>query len=163
MPATFDFPYHQLVDVFPESGQNIQFGRGYSFASAPLGPDQMTFKLKFEAMFYWFDASRAPSTTAEPSMNLNRLVEFYETHRMYEPFTYVHDLRGSRTVRFLKPLPELVPMKNKIIWDSTRTYRGHQVEPFEVLLIDQNLDPAAQPMIEDNGLVWGGKFITWGS
>ena len=132
----FDFPYHRLSDEYPESSKSLSFGGGYSFASAPKGPDQITFHLDFEAVWFWFTIDGVPNSFVQPSINALRLQEFYEEHRMYKPFLYLHQTKGRRVVRFLKPLPRLSPIPEKTTRCDTTLARGHQVQPFSIQLID---------------------------
>jgi hypothetical protein len=87
-------------------------------------------------MFFWFTTGGVLSSTIQPSLNLRLLQIFYEDHRMSEPFLYVHPIRGSRTVRFAKPLPRLLPIPEKVTRDPGTGGRGHQVQPFSIQLID---------------------------
>lgn len=136
--ALFDFPYHVPMDEYPQSGFNVQFGRGYAFASAPRGPDQLIFHLSFEAMFFWYAADGVTLDAAvQPALNARRLQVFYETHRMYEVFTYQHPIRGLVNVRFNKPMPQLKPVKEKVMLDPVSGARGHQVEGFQIDLVLQ--------------------------
>ncbi|MBN9551300.1 MAG: hypothetical protein J0H31_21145 [Alphaproteobacteria bacterium] len=88
---TFDFPFHLVEDQYPQSSTVIQFGGGYQFATKPNGPDQITFKLTFKAMWFY---ERSPGVVDRD----------YEAHRLYEPFYYPHARRGLVVVRFAKPL-----------------------------------------------------------
>ncbi|MDH7796435.1 MULTISPECIES: hypothetical protein [unclassified Beijerinckia] len=139
MAKLFDFPYHKISDRYPESSKIVQYGRGYSFASAPIGPDQMIFKLRFDAMFHWLTLYEQIDRYTKPQLNIVLLQEFYEEVRMFTPFNYKHWRRGLVTVRFNKPLPEMMPMTEKIIVDQVTGSRGHQVEGFDVELILQPL------------------------
>ncbi len=131
MTATFDFPYHTPSDVYPESSSGIKFGRGYTFASEPNGPDQMIFRLHFEAMFTWISAAGTPTNAVKPQLSTICLQEFYESVRMSIPFNYVHWRRGTTLCRFNKPLPPFPPVKNKTSYDIASKARGHQVEAFD--------------------------------
>lgn len=101
---TFDFPYHIVEDQYPTSSTVTQFGGGYQFASKPRGPDQITFKLNFKAMWFFETSPGVLDETSQPQINMKVLVDFYETHRLYEPFTYPHPRRGNLVCRFAKPL-----------------------------------------------------------
>jgi len=101
---TFDFPYHTVEDQYPSSSAVVQFGGGYSFASKPRGPDQITFKLNFQGMFYFTNSNGTLDGTSNPKINMKVMLDFYENHRLYEPFIYNHPVRGPLTCRFGKPL-----------------------------------------------------------
>lgn len=135
--TTFDFPYHVPTDEYPQSGYNVSFGRGYSFASAPRGPDQLIFHLQFEGMFFWYNTSNVLDAAVRPELNVRRLQMFYEARRMYETFDYQHPIRGLVAVRFNKPMPQLKPMKHMVILDQASGARGHQVESFQIDLVMQ--------------------------
>lgn len=135
--VTFDFPYYILSDEYPESSKTVSFGGGYTFASAPRGPDQLIFNLDFQALFHWYTTAGVVSRTIQPSLNAFRLQDFYEVHRQYEPFTFVHPTRGSQTVRFHKPLPKFIPTKEQVIVDKVTGARGHQIAPITIQLIQK--------------------------
>lgn len=122
---TFDFPFHTVEDEYPASSTTMKFGGGYQFASKPTGPDQITFKLNFKAMWFYEGPPGTVDATSNPKINMQKLIEFYEAHRLYEPFEYPHPRRGTLTVRFAKPLK--VP-------DYVEKGRG-QLQPFSVDLI----------------------------
>lgn len=135
---TLDFPYHSVGDEYPESSTLIRFGGGYSFATKPKGPDQITFHLNFEAMFWWINIiNRSIDRTFNSQINCASLQDFYEYHRMYELFTYNHPSRGQTAVRFAKPLPPFKSMPDKITYNRLANRAGHQIEPFTVDLIMQ--------------------------
>ncbi|WP_287373474.1 hypothetical protein [Mesorhizobium sp.] len=104
MMQTFDFPYHLVEDDYPSSSTVIQFGGGYQFATKPRGPDQITFKLSFKAMWFYELSPGVVDRDINPQINMQRMVEFYEAHRLYEPFYYPHRTRGLVVCRFSKPL-----------------------------------------------------------
>jgi len=101
---TFDFPYHRVQDTYPTSSTVVQFGGGYQFATKPRGPDQIIFKLHYKAMWFYERGPGAVDRMINPKINMQRLIDFYEAHRLYEPFLYPHPTRGLVTVRFSKPL-----------------------------------------------------------
>ncbi|RUU74357.1 hypothetical protein [Mesorhizobium sp. M7A.F.Ca.MR.362.00.0.0] len=101
---TFDFPYHLVEDTYPSSSTVIQFGGGYQFATKPRGPDQIGFKLSFKAMWFFERSPGVVDHDREPQRNMQCMQNFYEAHRLYEPFYYPHPRRGLVKVRFAKPL-----------------------------------------------------------
>lgn len=101
---TFDFPFHTVSDEYPTSSTVIQFGGGYQFATKPNGPDQLTFKLAFEAMWFFERSPGVVDRDREPQINMALMQDFYEAHRLYEKFYYPHPTRGLVVVRFAKPL-----------------------------------------------------------
>lgn len=101
---TFDFPFHLVEDQYPESSTTIQFGGGYQFATKPKGPDQITFKLTFKGMWFFERSPGVVDRDRDPQINMALMQDFYEAHRLYEPFYYPHPRRGLVTVRFSKPL-----------------------------------------------------------
>lgn len=126
MPATFNFPYHTLGVKYPESGARVSFGRGYQFASKPKGPDQLQYTLDFPAMFFFENPLGTFDLVTRPEINMQVLVNFYEAHRLYEPFYYPHPVLGNVTVRFDEPLEYKVVPNG---WG--------RVEPFSIKLITQ--------------------------
>ena len=124
--ATFNFPYHVLTVEYPESSARVKFGRGYEFASAPRGPDQVTYTLSFEAMFFFEDPPGTYDLTEQPVINMAVLENFYIVHKLYTPFLYPHPVLGNLTVRFAEPLS----------YKIAKNGRG-RVEPFTIKLITQ--------------------------
>ena len=121
---TFPFMKHTPEVVYPESSARVKFGRGYQFASAPRGPDQISYVLHFAAMFFFETEPGTFDLVKQPTINMAKMVQFYETHRLYKPFTYPLAGFGNKTVRFDEPL------KFKMKED------GHgQTEPFQTKLI----------------------------
>ncbi|BCJ91776.1 hypothetical protein IZ6_25110 [Terrihabitans soli] len=123
----FDFPYHRVSDKYPESSVRVQFGGGYQFASEPRAPDQLTFTLRFPAMWYFTDGSGDLDKEVNLQRNMAALEAFYERHRLWKRFEYDHPRRGVVVVRFADPLetPDPLPNENGL------------VQAFEVKLIQQ--------------------------
>lgn len=121
---TFAFPLHTFATKYPESSATVTFGRGYSFASRPRGPDQKTYTLSFAGMWFYETAPGVVDTTSNPTINMAILDAFYQAHRLYEPFIYPHPAEGDVVVRFAKPLA----------YKQKPNGKG-QVEPFEIELI----------------------------
>ena len=120
----YTFSKHTLAVKYPESSANTKFGRGYSFASKPKGPDQIEYTLNYDGMWFFFTNPTTYDLIKHPSINMRLLEQFYHRHRMYEPFTYPHDTEGNLTVRFAAPLE----------YNILKGGNG-QVEPFSVKLI----------------------------
>jgi hypothetical protein len=127
VPQTFNFPYHEVQDEYPESSARLKFGGGYEFASKPTAPDQVVFVLTFPGMWYYENPPGTVNTATNATRNMGALQAFYEAHRLYEKFDYPHPRRGTVSVRFEKPLktPRVIPKANGLC------------EPFEVRLIMQ--------------------------
>lgn len=123
---TFSFLKHVPEIVYPESSARVKFGRGYQFASRPRGPDQINYVLHFTAMFFWESAPGVFDTSINPTINMAKLIEFYEEHRLYEPFIYPLAGFGDKTVRFDEPLK----------FKMKENGRG-QTDPFQIKLILQ--------------------------
>jgi hypothetical protein len=101
---TFDFPYFTWTTEYPESSAKVQFGRGYEFASKPRGPDQVKYTLHFKTMMFFTDEVGRVVTGVQPKINVARLEEFYQKHRLFEKFILPIPGKGLLTVRFSKPL-----------------------------------------------------------
>jgi hypothetical protein len=141
MTDVFFFPFHKVQDEYPKNSVTTQFGNGYSFASAPIGPPQIMFHLDFPTMF-WFTArspdgpiNRTFSPSITPGLNLAALVDFYEAHQLYNTFMYPHPTRGNVITRFSKPL--ITPKNLPQVLNFYEGYWGHMVEPFQIDLILQ--------------------------
>lgn len=133
---TFDYPFHTIGDEYPESSTVVRFGRGYSFASQPKGPDQILFHLNLTGFCWWTEfVTGNIDRTIFPQLNAGHIQDFYESHRLYEPFAYQHPTRGLSTVRFAKPLPSFKSIKDAVIERLDYGIRGHSVEPFQIDLI----------------------------
>ncbi len=140
--AQFDFPYHVCSDQYPESSTRVRFGQGYEFASLPQGPDQMTYRLQFPAMWFYEASQGVLDITENSTRNAGKLQAFYESVRLYDVFNYPHPSRGMVPVRFKKPLPELVGIPGG----------NGQVSPFEVELIEQpTLSYGDVPLLREAG------------
>jgi hypothetical protein len=131
----FGYRYHTVGDEYPESSQVIKFGKGYSFASKPRGPDQIIFHLEVQGLCWWTNVLNVIDRTTFPNTNAAHLQDFYEFHRLYEPFEYVHPSRGLVTVRFSKPLPAFRGIKAAIVERPDLGRRGHAIEPVQIDLV----------------------------
>lgn len=102
--AVFNFPYHYLDVEYPESSVQVSYGRGYQFASAPRGPDQVTYILNFDTMVFFESPPGVLDLVTRPTLNMGVLEAFYNTHKLYLPFEYPHPVLGNLDVRFAEPL-----------------------------------------------------------
>jgi hypothetical protein len=102
----FDFPYHTFETVNPETGFRGKFGGSYLFTATPDSPDQRMFKLGFQAMQFFTDSDGSLNSATEPAINMKRLIDFYQTHKLHKSFNYNHPVYGIVEVKFNKPLPE---------------------------------------------------------
>lgn len=101
---TFDFPYHLFSTKYPESGNRMQLGNSYVFASEPSAPDQRTITLEFSAMKYYTGAGGVISATINPQVNMWALELFYQRHKLWKNFIYKHPVYGDMKVKFNKPI-----------------------------------------------------------
>lgn len=126
---TFTFPYHSVIDRYPDSSPAMQFGKGYRFVSKPRGPDQIAFVLNFPHMWFFETITnpgqptetRTVNNTKEPLRNMQRIIEFYERHGLYKKFVYPHPRRGNLVVRFQKPLE--VPEVERDMMGKTESFK----------------------------------------
>lgn len=114
--ATFDFPYHTYSTENPESSFRVKLGGSYQFSAPPSAPDQRVFILKFPAMKY-FVTNKVLDKVIQPEINLARLENFYDLHKLHATFTYPHPVYGNVPCRFNKPLkiPEGTPGGNGVV------------------------------------------------
>jgi len=133
MSQTFSYPFYTIGDQYPESSTNVRFGRGYSFASKPDGPDQLIFQLDMQGFAWWVNSARVINRTINPEINAGHIQDFYEFHRMFQPFFFNHPTRGQVTVRFNKPLPRFKSIPEAVIVQNG--FRGHRIESFPIELI----------------------------
>lgn len=123
---TFNFPYHKQSTKYPENSFRVTFGGGYQFVSKPQHKGQRIFTLYFTGMKFYL-TNGVINNTDSPTLNMQKLIEFYEAHELYEPFTYPHPVFGNVTVRFNTPL------------EIPKGYSGGTgvVEDFQIELIEQ--------------------------
>lgn len=117
---TFTFHYHSPTTAYPESGDRMQFGGGYVFTAAPTAPDQRVITLAFASgtmRNYWDSVLEAPDILTDPERNFYALELFYQAHKMWKSFLYLHPQYGELTVRFNKPLttPKVLPNKPGVL------------------------------------------------
>lgn len=107
---TFDWPYFVIRTQYPESTIRFQFGRSYTFAVPPTSPDQRIFHLKFPTLVY-FESAGVLDIATQPDLNLGRLEDFYNRHKMFQSFNFIHPAHGALVCKFNKPLevPEGLP------------------------------------------------------
>jgi hypothetical protein len=103
---TFNFPYHATVTENPVTGTNGALGGSYSFTAPPTDPDQRTFTLSFESMFYFLASNGLVEANVNPLYNMKAMIDFYSRHKLYKTFKYNHPVYGELLVRFHKPLTE---------------------------------------------------------
>lgn len=117
--ATYAFPYHRVRHIYPPGDQQ-KFGRGYTYAVKPLLPLQRTFILTYPLMVWG---------SSDANYDMQTLITFYETHELWDRFTYPHPQYGNLIVRFGAPLqtPDSIPNGNGA------------TDQFEVTLIEQPL------------------------
>jgi hypothetical protein len=126
---TFNFPYHTPSWDYPK-GTAVKFGRGYTFSVKPQGPLQRTFKLNFKGGMRWFvNLDGTINATTQPTMNMKRLVDFYEAHLTWKTFVYPHPVFGNVLVKFDPDSPFNVP--------EPLSGGSGQTESFTLQLIEQ--------------------------
>lgn len=135
--SNLTFPFFGVTsDAYPESSLKVRFGRGYSFATGPRGPDQIITTVKFPKGMFWFEdpVTRQMDHNVWPSMNVGALMDLYEAVRCWDIFNYNHPIRGNTVWRFSKPLviPELTDDPGAV--GGYGGYRVHQTIPFQVEL-----------------------------
>lgn len=101
--ANFNFPYHTFTTEYPESSFRVNLGGSYQFSAPPVAPDQRIFTLHFKALKY-FIVSGVVDKSVSPEVNLARLEDFYDLHKLHATFTYPHPVHGNIPCRFNKPL-----------------------------------------------------------
>ncbi len=102
----FNFPYHTVETENPDSSFRGQFGGSYVFTSPPTDPDQRLFNLNFPTMKFYVDAEGAIDNAINPLINMMKLIEFYQFHKLHQSFQYTHPVHGLMEVKFNKPLKE---------------------------------------------------------
>jgi hypothetical protein len=123
---TFDFPYFTWAVKYPESSAGVKFGRGWEFTTAPKGPDQVTYTLKFKTMVFFTDEAGRVIPSVRPEININRLEKFYQRHRLWKRFKLPLPGHGTMIVRFSKPLDYALAEDGK-----------GTVEPFQLEILTQ--------------------------
>lgn len=102
----FNFPYHRTETENPESGFRGQMGSSYVFTTPPTDPDQRKFTLSFPGQQYFLNNLDQVDETILPERNMFALIKFYQRHKLYKSFQYVHPVHGMMEVKFSKPLKE---------------------------------------------------------
>lgn len=101
---TFDFPYHRFRTEYPESGNRVQLGGNYIFTAPPNGPDLRRVTLSFQTMKYYLTPAGSIDRTANPKLNMAKLEDFYNAHKLHKSFIYPHPVYGNMEVKFFSPL-----------------------------------------------------------
>lgn len=102
----FNWPYFTIRTMYPESTIRFRFGRSYQFAVPPSSPDQRIFTLRFPTLIY-FETSPGSGVldiTTDPDLNLGRLEDFYNRHKLFQSFSFTHPAHGALVCKFNKPL-----------------------------------------------------------
>lgn len=102
--AVFEFPYHKVRTIYPDSARRVQLGNSWEFTSAPNAPDQRTFELTFKGMKYFVNSNGTINKTTQKSLNVGALELFYQQHQTWKKFDYPHPVHGTLQVRFAAPL-----------------------------------------------------------
>lgn len=142
---TFNFPTHQVTHAFP-AGDQVQFGQGWTHASAPDGPQQRTLLLKFNALLiiknpFTGAILRAADTRSNPAeqavlddlkkRSVWALNDFYEEHLLHKKFIYNHYVYGDMVVRFSQPF-----QMPAVLGSNQNVYDHIPTESFEVRLLE---------------------------
>ncbi len=110
---TFDWPFFTIKTKYPDTTIRFQFGRSYLFAVPPASPDQRMFSLRFPTLIYLetTPGSGVLDLTTEPNLNLGRLEDFYNRHKMFQSFDFIHPAHGAMVCKFNMPLevPDGIP------------------------------------------------------
>lgn len=126
-------------DEYSQNSEQITFGRGYVFASAPRGPNQITTRISFPKGLWWFEdpITRVMNLTVHPTLNIAALKTFYEDVQMWKVFEYDHPHRGVLRYRFSKPLviPKIVDEPDNI--GGYGGYRVHRTDPLDMSMVLQ--------------------------
>lgn len=100
----FDFPFHTFETEYMDSGDQVQLGKGWSFATKPNAPPQRVFTLNFSGMRYIMSPNGARDLITDPQLNMGLLEDFFQRHRLSQPFFYNHPFWGRLRCRFQKPV-----------------------------------------------------------
>ena len=100
----FDFPFHTFETKYVDDGDQGRLGKGWSFATKPNAPVQRTFVLNFQGMRYITSPGGSRDLLTDPQLNMGRMEDFFQRHRLYQPFFYDHPFWGRQRVRFQRPI-----------------------------------------------------------
>lgn len=124
----FNFPFHERETQYPKSGSEVQFGKGWTFTSAPSQPFSREFTLTFRGMTYYesTDPAVRVKSTVYPGNNMSTMETFYQRHELWKEFWFYHPTYGYTKCRFKEPLkvPKGLPG------------RGGMVDEFNVVLVE---------------------------
>lgn len=115
--ATFPCEYFLFSTKYPESGTRIQLGNSYTFTAPPPAPDQRIFRLTLGGMQYFVNENGTINTTTSASRNMAVLEAFYNEHKLYLPFDFIHPVSGLVVCKFNRPLeiPQGMPGGNGVL------------------------------------------------
>lgn len=103
---TFNYPYHTVSTENPESGSRANFGGSYTFTTPPTDPDQRKFSLTLNGMRYITNDAGNVIDNINQNVNMYHLIKFYQRHKLWKTFKYIHPVHGELNVKFSKPLVE---------------------------------------------------------
>jgi hypothetical protein len=100
---TYEFDKFTFGEEYPDRPE-VKFGSGDSFASRPVGPDQVIYTLEYQGMLFFQKKNGRLDLERNKRINMGRMVDFYERHRTYGKFHFIHPWKGKKLVRFKDPL-----------------------------------------------------------
>lgn len=100
---TFNFPFHEFEEEYPETGSGMKFGNSYEYRSAAVAPPTLNITLTMTGMRYYYDGN-VLNSSVNPTTNIRVLDAFYLAHQLSEKFIYPHPVRGNLNCRFAAPL-----------------------------------------------------------
>lgn len=126
----FDFCKTSRVikEVAPDEPASVNMN-GWDFTGKPADPYRRKFTVKLHGMYWYMDEPmHRLDLTTDPIHNAGRLLQFYRTHRLFEPFILNHEYLGRITCRFQVP----------VNIEPAMAESGGLIEAFEVSLIHHN-------------------------
>lgn len=102
---TLNFKHLRAVDTqYPETGNKMKLGGGYTFASKASAPPQRRFRVSIEGLRIYQNGDGSINDTINPTTNVAVFDKFYRDHELSEEFYYNHPWRGQVLVRFADPV-----------------------------------------------------------
>lgn len=129
--AEFNFDFclkSRVAEIIAPDEPVVRDYNGWDYNPKPPLPYRRKFKVTLEGLRWYFATNGTMDYTTNPQYNAGALEQFYELHRKYKPFNFVHERLGTLELRFDAPVS--VP---KAIPDS-----GGLIEAFEVQMIHHN-------------------------
>lgn len=143
--AEFNFnfcPTTRVAEIIAPEEPTVRDFNGWDYTPRPVLPYRRKFKVTLEGLRWYYLQDGTIDYSANPERNAGVLEYFYEDHRKWRPFNFLHERLGLLELRFESPLsiPKALP-------DS-----GGLVPALEIMMIHHNptYAPAVIPDVPES-------------